>query len=258
MMTKYIFVGGKGGVGKTSIASALALAYSQKEKTLLVSTDPVFALSDLWNVKLTNEPKEISTNLFAKHINPDFYKGKTTSSPCASEKAALAEFASHLLSNDYDKIVFDTAPTGHTLLLLKSPREWKEFVEKTPLACGAEEGDEEKYEKIVYILKSNQTIFNFVLIPEKLSIEETKRAVDELRKIGMKRFNFVVNMLIPPEEIKDNKLLKKRHEMQRKYINKIKDLFGCCHKVVYLQDSEIKGESRLKIIINQLFASCCS
>lgn len=256
-MVKYIFIAGKGGVGKTSLASALALFYSQKEKVLLVSTDPVFALSDLWGVKLTNRPKNIRKNLFAKHINPDYFEGETTSSPCASEKAVVTEFSTHLLAKDHDKIIFDTAPTGHTLQLLKSPKEWKELVEKAPLACGTEEGDEEKYGKVIDILKSNQVIFNFVLIPEKLSIEETKRAIGELAKMGIKRLNFIVNMVIPLKEVKGNEFLKKKLAMQKIRLEEIRKNFGCCPQIVFLQNGEIKGEARLKTIANQLFSGCC-
>lgn len=257
METKYIFVGGKGGVGKTSISSALALADSSKRKVLLVSTDPVFALSDLWGVKLTNKPKRLRKNLFAKHINPDFFEGKTTSSPCASEKATVGELSTHLLSSEFDEVIFDTAPTGHTLLLLRKPQEWKEFIEKTPFACGAEEGEEVKYEKVIEILKGDRAFFIFVVIPESLSIQETKRAVEELKKIGITNFSFVVNMVIPLNEVKDNRFLQTRLKMQKEHIRKINKLFGCCPQTVYLQDSEIKSEERLKIIANQLATSCC-
>ncbi len=255
-MTEFIFVGGKGGVGKSSISSAIALHLSNKGKVLLVSTDPVLALSDIWNKKLNNEPKKLKQNLYAKHINPDLFAKKKLSSPCASEKAALAELATHLLSNEYDYIVFDTAPTGHTLLLLKKPEEWKEFIKTTPLACGAEIGDKEKYENLLKILKSTKTSFVFVLIPELLSIRETQRAFAQLKEIGISRFSFIFNMFIPEEIVKESEFMASRHKMQVAHIQNAKNFTGCCPKTVSLQRSEINKDN-LSSISRQIFGGCC-
>jgi len=255
-MTEFIFVGGKGGVGKSSISSAIALHLSNKGKVLLVSTDPVLALSDIWDKKLNNEPKKLKTNLFGKHINPDLFAKKKLSSPCASEKAALAELATHLLSDEYDYIIFDTAPTGHTLLLLKKPEEWREFMQATPLACGAEIGDKEKYESLLKILKSEKTSFVFVLIPELLSIMETQRAFTQLKEIGISRFNFIFNMFIPEEIAMESKFMANRHKMQIAYIQSAKSFVGCCPKMVKLQDSEI-SKKNLVSISEQIFEECC-
>lgn len=256
-MTEFIFVGGKGGVGKSSISSAIALRLSDKYKVLLVSTDPVLALSDIWDKKLNNEPKKLKKNLWGKHINPDLFAKKKLSSPCESEKAALAELATHLLSEEYNYVVFDTAPTGHTLSLLKKPEEWKDFIETTPLACGAEINDAKKFDDVLKVLKSNKTSFIFVLIPELLSIRETKRAFKQLEQFGIKRFSFIFNMFVPKKIAEESTFMMHRHKMQVAHMKKAKEFLGCCPKIIELQDSEVNTGDRLNTISKQIFGGCC-
>ncbi len=256
-MTSFIFVGGKGGVGKSTVSSAMALRLSEGKKVLLVSTDPVLALSDIWNTKLDNRPRKIGKNLYAKHINPDLFAKKRLSSPCESEKAALGELAAHLLSEEFDYVVFDTAPTGHTLSLLKKPEEWKEFIETAPFACGANSLDAKKYGDVLEVLRSDRTSFVFVLIPEMLSIRETKRAFGQLKKFGIGRFEFVVNNVIPPAVAGASEFMQKRREMQMKHITEAKEFLGCCPKIVELQDSEVGSAERLNTISDQIFGGCC-
>ena len=256
-MTKFIFVGGKGGVGKSTVSSSIALHLSDKHKVLLVSTDPVLALSDIWNTNLTNKPKKLRNNLYAKHINPDLFAKKRLSSPCESEKAALSELTTHLLSNDFDYVVFDTAPTGHTLSLLKKPEEWKDFIETTPLACGVEAGDSKKYDEVLSVLRSSKTSFIFVLIPELLSVKETKRAHEQLKAFGIKRFSFVFNMFIPEKIASESAFMMKRHDMQIKHMNEAKEFSGCCTKIIELQDSEVNSAEKLANISKQIFGGCC-
>ena len=149
--TTFMFIGGKGGVGKTSISSATALWLAEQgKKTLIVSTDPAHSLSDSLEVPIGHYPREIKTNLFAVEIDPDeamaqkqavldAQKANSTSeslmgldflsdqmdiassSPGADEAAAFEVFLSVMTSNEYDVVVFDTAPTGHTLRLLSFP-----------------------------------------------------------------------------------------------------------------------------------------
>ena len=147
-----IFIGGKGGVGKTTTAAALASYYaSQQQKTLIVSTDPAHSLGDVLNIRLKNEKTVISPYLDAIELNPDtivdehFAQVERTirayanpdmmpkirehlqlskSAPGAQEAAMLESMCQHLVNAadaDYDHIIFDTAPTGHTLRLLVLP-----------------------------------------------------------------------------------------------------------------------------------------
>ena len=147
-----IFIGGKGGVGKTTTAAALASYYaSQQQKTLIVSTDPAHSLGDVLNVRLNNEKTVISPYLDAIELNPDvivdehFAQVERTikayanpdmmpkirehlrlskSAPGAQEAAMLESMCHHLVEAadaGYEHIIFDTAPTGHTLRLLVLP-----------------------------------------------------------------------------------------------------------------------------------------
>ncbi|MGP9557242.1 ArsA family ATPase [Psychrobacter sp. AOP7-A1-24] len=147
-----IFIGGKGGVGKTTTAAALASYYaSQQQKTLIVSTDPAHSLGDVLNVRLNNDKTVVSPYLDAIELNPDvivdehFTQVERTikayanpdmmpkihehlrlskSAPGAQEAAMLESMCHHLVEAadaGYEHIIFDTAPTGHTLRLLVLP-----------------------------------------------------------------------------------------------------------------------------------------
>src|SRR5699024_5573593 len=147
-----IFVGGKGGVGKTTTAAALASYYAcQQKKTLIVSTDPAHSLGDVLNVQLNNQKTAITPYLDAIELNPDvivdahFAQVESTiksyanpdmmpkirehlklskSAPGAQEAAMLESMCQHLITAadaNYEHIIFDTAPTGHTLRLLILP-----------------------------------------------------------------------------------------------------------------------------------------
>lgn len=147
-----IFIGGKGGVGKTTTAAALASYYASKQKkTLIVSTDPAHSLGDVLNVRLNNEKTAITSYLDAIELNPEvivdahFSQVERTiksyanpdmmpkirehlrlskSAPGAQEAAMLESMCQHLVAAadaDYEYIIFDTAPTGHTLRLLVLP-----------------------------------------------------------------------------------------------------------------------------------------
>ncbi|WP_201547090.1 ArsA family ATPase [Psychrobacter sp. Pi2-1] len=147
-----IFIGGKGGVGKTTTAAALASYYaSQQQKTLIVSTDPAHSLGDVLNTQLNNAKTAISPYLDAIELNPDVIVDKhfaqvertiksyanpdmmpkirehlrlSKSAPGAQEAAMLESMCQHLVEAadaGYEHIIFDTAPTGHTLRLLVLP-----------------------------------------------------------------------------------------------------------------------------------------
>lgn len=159
-LSPYLFFTGKGGVGKTSTACATAVALADSGKrVLLISTDPASNLQDVFGLDLTNKPTQIPSvpNLYTANLDPEVaalaykkqviepYRGKlpdavlTTmeeqlSGACTVEIAAFNEFSTLLtdqqLSSNFDHIIFDTAPTGHTLRLLQLPVAWNGFLEE--------------------------------------------------------------------------------------------------------------------------------
>ena len=221
-LTKYLFFTGKGGVGKTSIAASCAVALADLgKKVLLISTDPASNLEDIFKVKLKSKETKIDEvdNLFAINLDPieaaneyresvvSEYRGvlpdsaikniqEQLSGSCTVEIAAFNEF-SRFISDDYfkeeyDHIIFDTAPTGHTLRMLELPSAWNDFLDTNTsgASClGQLQGLEDKkqsYERAVNTLKSSQkTSLILVTRPEETALKEASRAYDELENIGI-------------------------------------------------------------------------
>lgn len=240
-LTPFLFFTGKGGVGKTSTACATAVSLAdQGKKILLVSTDPASNLQDVLDVELTNDPKAIPSinNLFACNIDPEAsakiyrekvvgpYRGKLPdavlstmeeqlSGACTVEIAAFDEF-SHLLSdedvlNQYDHVLFDTAPTGHTLRLLQLPTAWTGYLEESthgasclgPLSGLGEK--KEIYAKAVESLSdSDKTTLILVSRPDISSLVEANRASSELEEIGINNQILIVNGLLQTHNPNDN------------------------------------------------------
>lgn len=231
--TPYLFFTGKGGVGKTSVACATAVALAdQGKKVLLVSTDPASNLQDVFEIELSREPVEIPSvkNLFASNIDPEeaarAYREKTVgpyrdklpesvvnqmeeqlSGACTVEIAAFDEF-SHLLADDgifseYDHVLFDTAPTGHTLRLLSLPTAWSGYLEEAthgasclgPLSGLGDKKD--MYQKAVDSLSDgDKTTLILVARPEESTLIEAKRASLELGEIGIEKQMVIINGLL--------------------------------------------------------------
>ncbi|AUO14682.1 arsenical pump-driving ATPase [Priestia megaterium] len=233
VQTPFLFFTGKGGVGKTSTACAVAVSLADKgNKVLIVSTDPASNLQDVFEVELTNEPIEIPNvrNLYACNLDPEEaaktyrdkvvgpYRGKLPDSvvstmeeqlsgACTVEIAAFDEFTNLLANeemvNQFDYILFDTAPTGHTLRLLQLPTAWSGFLEESThgASClGPLSGLDEKkglYAKTVEALSNpEQTTLMLVARPDVSSLEEANRASMELKEIGISNQNLIVNGLM--------------------------------------------------------------
>jgi len=231
-LPKFIFFTGKGGVGKTSMSCAISLALAKKgKKVLLISTDPASNLDEVLETKLKSTPTKIENveNLEAMNINPVVaaheYKQKMTepfrgvlppaaieqmeeqlSGACTVEIAGFNEFSKYVgdinICEKYDHIVLDTAPTGHTLRLLKLPSAWNSFIEDntTGSSClGAVSGLSENkklYENVVDNLKNpNKTLLILVSRAEKLSLFEASKASKELASQGIKNQHLIINGL---------------------------------------------------------------
>src|SRR5699024_5895494 len=231
--TPYLFFTGKGGVGKTSVACATAIALAdQGKKVLLVSTDPASNLQDVFEVELSREPIEIPSvkNLYASNIDPEeaarVYREKTVgpyrdklpesvvnqmeeqlSGACTGEIAAFDEF-SHLLADDsifsqYDHVLFDTAPTGHTLRLLTLPTAWSGYLEEAthgasclgPLS-GLGHKKDMYHNASESLSDSAKRTLILVARREESTLREAIRASLELGEIGIENKLLIINGLL--------------------------------------------------------------
>jgi arsenite-transporting ATPase len=288
MKTKFILFSGKGGVGKTSMACTTAIYNADKGlKTLIVTTDPASNLSDVFEQEIGHSIVKIKAmeNLHAMEIDPDKsteeYKNgllepmkelfdeemikiadEQLSGPCTAEMASFDKFIDFMGEDDYDVIIFDTAPTGHTIRLLELPVNWSKHIEEAAKGSGQTcmgpvsmiEDSKNKFDNAIARLRDmNQTDFIFVMQPEATSLYETLRASDELKELGIHTSKIIVNGFIPKEEA-SNPFFKSRYEMQQKYLVEAKNTFkGIPMETMELFNTELKGISRFRLIANSLF-----
>jgi len=252
--TKFIFFTGKGGVGKTSAACTTAITLADEgKKVLLVSTDPASNLQDVLEVGLSTTPKPISNvpNLYACNLDPEEaarsyrnriigpYRGKLPdavvatmeeqlSGACTVEIATFDEFTNLLTDpsvvDAYQHIIFDTAPTGHTLRLLQLPTAWCGFLEENThgASClGPLSGLSEK--KQIYSITmdalsdSTKTTLILVARPDESSLLEANRASKELKEIGISNQALIINGLMH-SHLPVDKVSSSFYERQRKAI----------------------------------------
>jgi arsenite-transporting ATPase len=226
--TRFLFFTGKGGVGKTSLSCATALSLAdQGKRVLLVSTDPASNLDEMLGARLTDQPVAISgaRNLSAMNIDPDKaaedYRRRVLeqlgpgageaerdtvreqlSGACTTEIAAFDEFVG-LLAGDaagYDHVIFDTAPTGHTLRLLSLPRAWTGFLQgndRGASCLGPHSGLKMQEERFRTALKTlgdpARTSIILVTRADRGAVREAARTSDELRALGLGNQQLVIN-----------------------------------------------------------------
>ena len=291
-MTQFIFFSGKGGVGKTSMACTTAMRYADEGKrTLIVTTDPASNLSDVYEQPIGYQVTAINgvENLWAMEIDGDRateeYKDRALeplrlafppqmvqvieeqmSGPCTAEVAAFDRFTDFLDAPPqggqvFDVVIFDTAPTGHTLRLIELPAEWSRSIDEAEQGSGqtcigpaaAIQRAKQKYERAVAMMRdSAYTRFVFVLQPEATSIKETQRASSELAKLGISTHELIVNGILPASEAA-NALYAPRIEMQAKYLAQIERELPLLTRYMPLLDAEIKGNARLREVGKLLF-----
>lgn len=226
--TRFLFFTGKGGVGKTSLSCAAALTMAdQGKRVLLVSTDPASNLDEMLGARLSDQPVPIpgAQNLSAMNIDPDKaaqdYRRRVLeqmrpdaaeaerdtvreqlSGACTTEIAAFDEFVGLLAGDapDYDHIIFDTAPTGHTLRLLSLPRAWTGFLQgndRGASCLGPHSGlkmQEERFRTALNTLGDPaQTSIVLVTRADRGAVREAARTSDELRALGLGNQQLVVN-----------------------------------------------------------------
>jgi len=258
---RWIFVGGKGGVGKTTTSCSLAVQFARKRKAvLIISTDPAHNLSDAFGQKFSKHATQVQgfDNLFAMEIDPtieietgDVLEGATSifselasSIPGIDEAMSFAELMKQVQSYAFDVIIFDTAPTGHTLRLLSFPTVLESAFSKFVViknqfsgvfsqvqAMMGGENAAEMQDKLLSKLETTKamiqsvnrqfkdpkaTTFVCVCIPEFLSLFETERLVQELAKYEIDTHNIVVNQVLFPNKGEDCKKCTARVKMQKK------------------------------------------
>ncbi len=249
--TKYLFFTGKGGVGKTSIACATAVGLADKgKKILLISTDPASNLQDVFKQPLNGhgsaiadvpgltvvnlDPEQAAAEYRERVIAP--YKGKLPvsviqnmeeqlSGSCTVEIAAFNEFSDFITDiqkqDEYDHIIFDTAPTGHTLRMLQLPSAWSTFISESThgASClGQLSGLEERkeiYKKAVGTLSNAQTT-QLVLVsrPEAAPLNEAARSSHELLLLGIKNQLLIINGILQQLD-KSDAISNQLHERQQ-------------------------------------------
>jgi len=285
-MEKFVFFGGKGGVGKTTVSSAYALKCANAGlETLVVSTDPAHSTSDVFDQQFDDDPQPVDgiENLHAMEIDPEDevqrhlqnvrrQMGDQVSPAIVNEidrhiqlahetpgayEAALFDRFIHVMqhSEEFDRVVFDTSPTGGTLRLLSLPAylgDWIDrLVEKRQksidlfekAAIGEERAKQkakddpiidrlrERKEKFEFAGETlrNDAAFFLVLNPDELSVNETRRAIDQLHDYDLDVAGLVINKITPgPDEDETGRgaqFLRDRVETERERIKTVETEF---------------------------------
>ncbi len=299
---RIVFFGGKGGVGKTTCSSAFAISCAKSgDKTLLVSTDPAHSLADVFGVTIGPEIIQLADNLYALEIDAELESKRYTDrikselphgiSPViveeitrqidaavlspGSEEAAIFDKFIEIIEDrvhEYDRIVFDTAPTGHTLRLLSLPellggwmdsmiKKRKQALNLMKMVSGENKErhkqiDEDKTLALLSARKlkmekardimvdSGNMEFVFVLNPEKLPIVETKRAMEILKKYHVPVAGVVVNRTIPEEFCVGNAFWSKRKALEQQYMDMIHTEFeDQILTVLPLMEDDVRGNT---------------
>ncbi|KAK9463727.1 anion-transporting ATPase-like domain-containing protein [Lipomyces oligophaga] len=306
---RWIFVGGKGGVGKTTTSCSLAVQMAQvRSKVLLISTDPAHNLSDAFGQQFGKDAQKVENvdNLWAMEIDPSatleemfeqsnqlaagagsggsggaanplgmggLLEDITASIPGVDEAMSFAEVMKQVKSTNFDVIIFDTAPTGHTLRFLSFPTVLEKALGKVseltgrlgPLLNGmlgqAGGGNADASAMLSKLETMRQTIsevntqfknpdlttFVAVCIPEFLSLYEMERMIQELAGFHIDIHCIVVNQMLFPGSTSTCAQCNARYKMQQKYYEQIMDLYEDFHVVrMPLLTEEVRGAARIK------------
>ncbi len=302
---KLIMVGGKGGVGKTTCASAIALRIARdSRRVLLLSSDPTPSLADIFEIPMAEEEiqlvpghelfgLELSSDIVLKRwkerFGPEIYEVVSSfasvdydfvdyigTAPGIEEEFMLHFIVELVEGGRYDAVVWDTAPAGHTLRLLRLPHLFLSHMEAATkfymnlYSClervrdtvslkrtrrglleiiGSWEGLSRKI--IEFIRDGQRTRYILVTIAEALGVKLTERMLKELEDNGLRVGNLVVNYLVRNEDCPFHRI---RKEMQEQYIQRLRRASSGRNMVsLYLSPHEIKGLKRIDDVSQALF-----
>jgi arsenite-transporting ATPase len=308
---RVVFFGGKGGVGKTTCSAAFALAVSGREKkVLLVSTDPAHSTADIFQQPIGTEPCQVSGRLWAIEIDAEREARRyvdqvkrdiekmfsptvvqrarrqidlAAASPGLAEVALLDRMIDLIVSNDsarsrWDLIVFDTAPTGHTMQLLRMPEAMTVWIQalvkhrralvdidyqseeqraaaaaNDPVLSALERRRQRLADLRSYVTDRGRTSFVLVTIPERLAIDETARAAEGLRETALDIGALIVNRVLP--DGLTGGFYEARKAQEREYLDEIGRRFSRLTRVVVRQlPRDVHGREALASVAAELLA----
>jgi arsenite-transporting ATPase len=303
---RFLFFGGKGGVGKTTMAAAAAIyAADLGNRTLLVSTDPAHSVSDsldqqiggnsytevhnvknLWAIELDTENAMRTYSDVISQQDPsgtisEFIAGDdpaTLTPPGADETVAFIQLLEFIQNPEYDIVVFDTAPTGHTLKLLQLPEMTQSWLYRLikmrrrlggmmagvkSLFGGDAPSEQEAFDKLeelrdqveiarVHLTNEKETEFVAVCIPTIMALWETERLIRALFKVSFPISQIYINQIQP--ENPSCTYCKARYESQKQTLHRIKELYAEFDLIeIPMFEYELRGSERLRELGHMLY-----
>lgn len=283
----FLFFTGKGGVGKTSLSCATAINLADKGKrVLLVSTDPASNVGQVFGQTIGNQltPIDSVAGLTALEIDPqaaaaqyrarivdpvkgilspDVVRGieEQLSGACTTEIAAFDEFTGLLtddsLQQDFDHIIFDTAPTGHTIRLLQLPGAWSSFIEANPegASClgplaGLEKQAERYAQALTALADPDKTRLILVARPQQSTLIEVERTHQELSQVGLKNQYLVINGVLPQSAALDDPLANALYRREQAVLANLSPILAALpHETLPLQPMNMVGVAPLRQLL---------